>query len=38
VRGIKANTARNYYAWNLPTDLYNVERVDQARGRFSWRC
>jgi iron complex outermembrane receptor protein len=32
VRGIKANTARNYYAWNLPTDLYNVERVDQARG------
>ncbi|HUR59626.1 MAG TPA: TonB-dependent receptor plug domain-containing protein, partial [Opitutaceae bacterium] len=32
VRGIKANTARNYYAWNLPTDLYNVDRVDQARG------
>ncbi len=33
VRGIKANTAPNYYAWNLSTDLYNVERVDKARGR-----
>jgi outer membrane receptor protein involved in Fe transport len=32
IRGIKANTARDYYAWSMPTDLYNVERVDQARG------
>ena len=32
VRGIKANTARDYYAWSMPTDLYNVERLDQARG------
>ena len=32
VRGIKANTARNYYTWSIPTDLYNAERIDQARG------
>lgn len=32
IRGIKANTARDYYTWALPTDLYNVDRIDQARG------
>ncbi len=32
IRGIRANTARNFYTWSLPTDLYNVDRVDQARG------
>jgi len=32
IRGIKANTARNFYTWTLPSDTYNVERIDESRG------
>lgn len=32
VRGILASVGRNFFVWNLPTDSYNVERIDQSRG------
>ncbi len=32
VRGIQASTARNYFVWSLPQDVYNVERIDESRG------
>jgi outer membrane receptor protein involved in Fe transport len=32
VRGIRADTARNYFTWTLPSDVYNIERVDDSRG------
>lgn len=32
VRGLRASTARNYIVWNIPTDTYNVERIDDSRG------
>ncbi len=32
VRGLPATTTRNYFAWRLPSDTYNIERVEEARG------
>src|SRR5690606_25649677 len=32
VRGLPATTTRNYFAWRLPSDSYNIERVEEARG------
>lgn len=32
VRGINASVARNYFVWALPSDTYNVDRIDQSRG------
>lgn len=32
IRGQAASYARNYFTWENSSDLYNVERVDQARG------
>ena len=32
IRGIAGSTARNYFAWGLESDSYNVERLDFARG------
>ncbi len=32
VRGLPATTTRNYFSWELPTDFYNTERVEEARG------
>src|SRR5690606_11784002 len=35
VRGVRATVARNYFEWTLPTDIYNVERLEEARGANS---
>jgi iron complex outermembrane receptor protein len=32
VRGLASTVARNYFAWNLPADTYNVDRVEDSRG------
>jgi iron complex outermembrane receptor protein len=32
VRGLPATQTRNYFEWVLPTDLYNSERIEEARG------
>jgi iron complex outermembrane receptor protein len=32
VRGINASVARNYFVWVLPSDTYNIDRIDQSRG------
>ena len=32
IRGVKASLARNFFAWSLKTDNYNVERIDESRG------
>lgn len=32
IRGLPASYTRNYFAWEAPSDFYNVERIDQARG------
>ena len=32
IRGVAASYARNFFAWENSTDLYNIERVDQSRG------
>jgi iron complex outermembrane recepter protein len=32
VRGMKATVARNYFAWNVPGNTYNIERIDESRG------
>jgi outer membrane receptor protein involved in Fe transport len=32
VRGINATLTRNYFEWPLPTDSYNVERIEESRG------
>jgi iron complex outermembrane receptor protein len=32
IRGVNASVARNFFVWKLPTDVYNVERIDQSRG------
>ena len=32
VRGLATTTGRNYFPWPNPTDLYNIDRVEQARG------
>lgn len=32
VRGIPATTTRNYFPWRMPTDSYNVERIEEQRG------
>ena len=30
--GIGATLMRNYFTWNLPTDNYNIERIEVIRG------
>jgi iron complex outermembrane recepter protein len=32
VRGLPTTTARNYFEWNMPTDNYNVGRIEDSRG------
>jgi iron complex outermembrane recepter protein len=32
VRGLPASVARNYFNWKLPTDTYNIGRVEDSRG------
>lgn len=32
IRGFSSVSARNYFAWESPSDAYNVERLDQSRG------
>lgn len=32
IRGQAATVARNYFRWKLPADLFNVERIEEARG------
>jgi iron complex outermembrane receptor protein len=32
VRGQPATVTRNYFAWTLPMDTYNIDRVEEARG------
>ena len=32
IRGIRASGGRNYFLWVLPTDTYNIDRIDQSRG------
>jgi iron complex outermembrane receptor protein len=32
VRGIAATKTRNYFPWRLPSDSYNVGRVEESRG------
>ena len=32
IRGQSASYARNFFAWENSSDLYNVDRIDQARG------
>src|SRR5688572_21496359 len=32
LRGLPATTTRNYFAWRLPSDSYNLERIEEARG------
>lgn len=32
VRGLPATVTRNYFAWRLPVDTYNIDRVEEARG------
>lgn len=32
IRGLTATVGRNYFQWKLPTDTYNVGRIEEARG------
>jgi outer membrane receptor for monomeric catechols len=32
IRGLSASYARNYFKWEVSSDFYNVDRIDQARG------
>lgn len=32
IRGQAATIARNYFKWRLPTNTFNVERIEEARG------
>lgn len=32
IRGQAATVARNYFRWKLPADLFNAERIEEARG------
>ena len=32
VRGLPATQTKNYFEWTLPTDTYNSDRVEEARG------
>jgi outer membrane receptor protein involved in Fe transport len=32
LRGLPATTTRNYFAWRMPSDSYNIDRVEEARG------
>ncbi|MBI5767895.1 MAG: hypothetical protein HZA93_08870 [Verrucomicrobia bacterium] len=32
IRGQAASVARNYFLWRLPTNTFNVERIEEARG------
>ncbi len=31
-RGLPASRARNYFVWEIASDIYNVGRIDQSRG------
>lgn len=31
-RGLPSSRARNYFVWEIASDVFNVERVDQSRG------
>ena len=32
IRGIDADLSRNYFAYSIDQDVYNIERVDESRG------
>lgn len=32
VRGIPATVSRNYFEWKLPSDTYNISRIEESRG------
>ncbi len=32
IRGQAASIARNYFRWKLPTNTFNIERIEEARG------
>lgn len=32
VRGLPATLTKNYFPWELPSDTYNLDRVEEARG------
>jgi outer membrane receptor protein involved in Fe transport len=32
IRGTRASVTRNYFTWDLPSDTYNIDRIDQSRG------
>src|SRR5688572_28961934 len=32
IRGLPSTSTRNYFPWAMPTDSYNIERVEEARG------
>jgi outer membrane receptor protein involved in Fe transport len=32
IRGLPASYARNFFNWEVSSDFYNVERIDQSRG------
>ncbi len=32
VRGLPATLARNYFEWGIPTDNYNIDRIEDSRG------
>ncbi len=32
VRGVDATLTRNYFEWNIPADVYNIERIEESRG------
>ncbi|MDO8543288.1 MAG: TonB-dependent receptor [Opitutaceae bacterium] len=32
VRGVQATITRNYFEWSLPIDIYNIDRIEEARG------
>jgi len=32
IRGLDADLARNYFAYSIDQDVYNIERVDESRG------
>src|SRR5690606_38991055 len=32
IRGQASTIARNYFRWKLPTNTFNIERIEEARG------
>jgi iron complex outermembrane receptor protein len=32
IRGQAASISRNYFRWKLPTNTFNIERIEEARG------